>query len=221
MKKIAYWTFALVVISLFLISILFLYTTPEAFVAYIGIENGYVAVFMLAFLAGISPITGASYIMLMLTLVAGGVNPIILAVTVTTGDALGGVVAYFLGRASSAVAPPGVTHRLEQWVVGFSKKHPQWFPIAIFVYGCIAPMSNDAITIPMGLVRYPFWKVIIPLQAGTFVYHLIIAFGGLYVLLILFLISREPPIINQKRQLKQSFYSHLLRLHTTYKMIAA
>ncbi len=162
-------------------SVLLSNTTPEAFVEYIGIENGYVLMFALAFFSGVSLFTGVPYVLTLITLVAGGLNPILIAFVATIGDGLGGTVAYGLGRMSGKLAERGYVRTIQEYLLSTAQKRPWLLPLAIFAYGCAAPLSNDVVTIPMGIARYPFIKTMIPLQLGTFVYNSVIAFAGLYV----------------------------------------
>lgn len=180
-KLISYWPLALVLIGFLSLSFLLYHATPAAFVAYIGIQNGYLLMGLVSFLSGVSLFTGTPYILLMVTLVAGGLHPLLLAAVATVGDALGSLVAYFLGRLGRELAPAGVIRKVQDFMFDLSRRHPRLVPLAIFLYGCMAPFSNDAVTIPLGLAKYPLWAVMLPLQAGTFIYNLTVAFGGLYL----------------------------------------
>ena len=54
-------------------------------------------------------------------------------------------------------------------------------PIAFFLYDSLVPLSNDFIVISMGLARYPFWRVMIPLGLGNLVFNISLAYLALYV----------------------------------------
>lgn len=185
-KKVSTTVLALTFIGFIALSLFLLSTSPQTIIDYIGVKNGYLVLLLLAFFSGVSPFTGGSYAVLMVTLVAGGVNPILLALTATIGDAIGGTTVFFLGRASRRLAPPGLINRFEKWLLHIHATRPKLIPIIMFVYGSIAPISNDVITIPMGIVNYSYAKVFIPLQSGTFLYNLIIAYGGSHLYMYIF-----------------------------------
>lgn len=162
-------------------SILLSNYTPEAVVTYIGIQNGYALMFSLALFSGVSLFTGVPYVLTMITLVAGGLNPLLIAFLATVGDACGSTLAYSLGRMSGTLAVGGFVRTIQNFLMSMAENHPWLLPLAIFAYGCAAPLSNDVVTIPMGIARYPYIKTMIPLQLGTFVYNSAVAFAGLYV----------------------------------------
>lgn len=180
-KLLPFLPLVILVSGIIAFSVLLSNTTPEAFVASIGIQNGYLLMFALAFFSGVSLFTGVPYVLTLITLVAGGLNPVLIAVVATAGDALGGTLAYLLGRVSGTLAHDGLIRTIQDSLLSTAEKHPRLLPLAIFCYGCAAPFSNDAVTIPMGIARYPYIRTMIPLQLGTFVYNSIIAFAGLYI----------------------------------------
>ena len=57
------------------VSLLFLFLTPGKIVAYIGIENAYVLIFVLAFLGGLTTFSGIPYHLVLIGFAAGGLNP--------------------------------------------------------------------------------------------------------------------------------------------------
>lgn len=185
-KKLSLIPLAVFIVGVVAISLLFVYASPEAFIEYVGIKNGYLLMFALAFFSGVSLFTGAPYVLIMITLVAGGLNPFLLAFVATVGDTLGGTIAYFLGRLGRDLAPTGFVRTIQNYLLHISITRPWLLPIAIFAYGCAAPFSNDAVTIPMGITRYSFNRTMIPLQLGTFVYNIVIATGGMYLFTLIF-----------------------------------
>src|SRR3989338_1113064 len=82
---------------------LFFFSSPEALIEYIGVQNGYLLIFLLSFVSGLS----------------------------------------------------------------------------VF-YGALIPFSNDFVGVTMGLARYPFWRVMVPLTLGTAVFNATLAFGAVY-----------------------------------------
>jgi hypothetical protein len=54
------------------------------------------------------------------------------------------------------------------------------FLILCFVYGSISPLSNDLITIPGGMARISYLKVMIPLGLGNIVFNITLCYLIVY-----------------------------------------
>ena len=147
-----------------------LFLTPEALITYIGVENGYVLVLILAFVSGVSVFGVAPYHLMLMTLAVGGLNPFLLGAAATIGLGIGDSTSYLLGYHGRAVVPHALEHVIER-ISRFFEKHHETVPIYIFFYGIIAPFSNDFIGVTLGILRYPFWRIMIPLLAGTCIFN--------------------------------------------------
>lgn len=161
------------------ISIFFLFSSPERLLASIGIENAYLLIFSLALLGGLTTFSGVPYHLILIALAAGGLHPLLLGVCAGVGVMLGDTTTYYLGHQGSAIIP--------QWMQRFLRRismlvesHPRLSPFLFFLYGSIVPFSNDFIVISMGLSRYPFWKVILPLGLGNLVFNISLAYLSVY-----------------------------------------
>lgn len=158
---------------------LFAFSSPEALIDYIGIENGYVLVLALSFISGLSIFGLAPYHLALLALAAGGLNPFLLAFLATLGLGLGDSTSYLLGYHGRAVVP----RRMERAVAklsAFLEKHDRLLPAYIFLYGAAAPFSNDFVGVTLGLARYPFWRVMVPLSLGTLLFNTVLALSAPY-----------------------------------------
>jgi len=82
------------------------------------------------------------------------------------GVTLGDAVSYFVGYQGSALIPQKTQNSL-RWIYDFGVKHPKIMPPILFLYAA-SPISNDFIAISLGLSRYPFWQMLIPLSLGNF-----------------------------------------------------
>ncbi|TSC71504.1 MAG: hypothetical protein G01um101470_573 [Parcubacteria group bacterium Gr01-1014_70] len=67
---------------------------------------------------------------------------------------------------------------LHAWLM--ARKRAWMIPIFVFLYGAFFPLSNDFVVISFGLARYPFWRVMIPLTAGSAVFNMMLAYLGKY-----------------------------------------
>lgn len=153
--------------------------SPEELINFIGIENAYFLIFVLAFIGGLSTFSGVPYHLVLIALAAGGINPIFLGLSASLGVMLGDSTSYFIGYHGSAIVPNGVQKFLQK-VQSFFMRYPKLLPLFFFLYGSFVPFSNDFIVISMGLARYPFWRVMIPLGLGNMVFNVSLAFLAIH-----------------------------------------
>src|SRR3989344_5807612 len=169
-----------IVLSFFGISVfLYAYSSPEFLITWVGVENAYLLLFFLAFLSGLSSFGGVPYHLVLIALATGGLNPWLLGLGAAGGAMLGDSTSYFIGYQGRAV----ISQRLERLVQKFSSffaRHSKFLPLFFFLYGSLVPFSNDFIGISMGLARYPFWRVMIPLGLGNVVFNISLAFMATY-----------------------------------------
>ena len=154
---------------------------PQGIVETLGIRNGYLVAFIAGFLGGISTFTSIPYTIVVVTLGVGGLHPVWLGVLAALGLFFGDSTSYVLGYYGHHVVPNGLQGRflrLRVWLL--ARKRAGVVPIFIFLYGAFFPFSNDLVVISLGLVRYPFWRVMIPLGIGSIIYNTLLAYLGAY-----------------------------------------
>lgn len=152
-------------------SLLFWFSSPEQVLSMVGVENAYLLIFFLALIGGLSTFSGVPYHVILVALAAGGLDPFLLGSVTAVGVMLGDSTSYYLGRQSAAIIPEQVLVRVQK--LGFVKeRYPRLLPFLFFCFGALLPISNDIITIPMGILRYPFWKTMIPLGLGNLVFNI-------------------------------------------------
>lgn len=171
-------------ITLIVISALFYFSSAEQVISLIGVENAYVFIFILAFWGGITTFSGIPYHVVLMALAAGGLNPLALGVTTALAVSLGDCTSYFVGYFGRALVSPRIEHALTR-LVTLHNQHPKLLPALFFLYGACVPFSSDLVTIPMGLLRYPLWRVIVPLGIGTVIFNTALAYfaSDIYALL--------------------------------------
>jgi len=166
---------ALILFFLSLSFYLFIFSSPEKLTSFIGVENAYALIFILAFLGGMSTFNGVPYHLVLITLATGGLDPFMLGLSTAAGVMLGDSVSYYLGYQGSAIIP-GTLNNIFQKVRGLALRHPKVLPLFFFLYGAISPFSNDFIVISMGMARYPYWRVMVPLGLGNLVFNISLAY---------------------------------------------
>lgn len=162
----------------------FLYVSPQNVVAWLGIENAYLFLSALAFMSGVSIFGGIPYHLVLLTFAAADLDPWLLGLSAAFGVMVGDSTSYLLGYYGRLIVPHWADAYLRTWS-GFLEQHRKLVPLFFFLYGCLAPFSNDLVGIFAGLTRHSFVRVIVPLGLGNLVFNTALAFGGaeLYALL--------------------------------------
>ncbi|MFA6193296.1 MAG: hypothetical protein WC726_00330 [Parcubacteria group bacterium] len=151
------------------------YSSPEEMISFIGVKNAYALIFVLAFVGGMTTFSGIPYHLVLITLATGGLNPLLLGLSTATGVMLGDSTSYYVGYQGSVIIP-GALQKILMMIRNFGLKHPKILPLFFFLYGSLSPFSNDFIVISMGLSRYPYWQVMIPLGLGNMVFNISLAY---------------------------------------------
>lgn len=154
---------------------LLIYLGPEQIIEFVGVENAYLLIFVTAIFGGFTTFNIIPYHPLLITLAAGGLNPFILGVLAATGVSLGDSTSYLIGYGGRTILPETAGDWFQR-IHSLAVNHPKMFMSLSFIYSSIIPTSNDFITIPAGLARLPFWKVMIPLFLGNVVFDISLAY---------------------------------------------
>lgn len=177
-KKVLPWVIFLTFLTCF--SAIFYFSSPEQIISYIGAENGYIIIFILALIGGLTTFSGVPYHLVLITLAAGELNPLLLGLCTAVGVMIGDTTSYFIGYGGKDVIPAKIQKYLHR-LFAFGQTHPRLLPVFFFLYGALTPFSNDFIVISAGLARYPYKKVMIPLALGNLVFNINIAYFGYYL----------------------------------------
>jgi membrane protein YqaA with SNARE-associated domain len=168
--KVAFWSWLLATIG------------ADRLVAYIGVENGYVVMFLVAFLGGLSTFTSVTYFATVLTLASGGLSPVGLAVASSAGVTLGDAIFYLIGYLGLRHIVAGRVSLLIVRASRFLESHPPaYLFFAVYAYAAFTPFPNDVLTIILGALRQPFLLVLTALVLGNFTLTLILASGSAWL----------------------------------------
>ncbi len=118
----------------------------------------YIALFLSAFIAAtILPAQSETVLATMLAL--GRYSPVLLLTVASTGNILGSVVNYLLGRMA-------LTYRHKRWfpakpetlerAQGWYSRYGRWSLLLSWV-----PIIGDPITVAAGVMREPFWRFLV------------------------------------------------------------
>ncbi len=176
-------TLAVFILSLIAWSALIYYLGSERIVELIGVENGYVFMFLMALFGGMSSFTGIAYPATIITLASGGLNPLYLALASAAGVTIGDTVYFVLAHRFSYLLNERGTARKYIDKIGhwLHDKPKPMIAGAIYTYSAFTPLPNDILTIALGLARQPYLLVITSLALGNFTLtYLIAKFGQIF-----------------------------------------
>ncbi len=94
-------------------------------------------------------------------------NWILLGIISGLGAAVGEVTSYLVGRLiarSKKVKKSQLNEKFHRMRDNFEKK-PKSIPVTVFLFA-LTPLPDDMILVPMGMMKYPYWKSVFPCFLG-------------------------------------------------------
>ncbi|MBR9693040.1 hypothetical protein GOV07_03875 [Candidatus Woesearchaeota archaeon] len=168
-------TFFLIISFLVLWALVLGIVGPTAIVELLGIHQGYLVVFLVAAFGGISSLTATSYFATIITLAAGGLDPVLLGILGGAGVTIGDSLFFFAGRHGRNVLPDewyASLERFGKWL----RKQPSWIiPAVVYVYAAFTPFPNEFVTVSVGLCGTRYRRIVLPLLLGNITITILIA----------------------------------------------
>jgi hypothetical protein len=168
--------FSLIVLFIIFLMVFFIFISPEEIVRKIGVNNSYLFVFLVSFLAGFSAWTSFSVILVLFTFVYGGINPFYLGIISGFGLIIGDIIMFILGSKGRSSISGKWKKRLDKLAIFFKGRFNKFLPFLIYLYLSISPFPNDFLIIFLTIIKYPFKRLYIPLILGDLTYPLILTF---------------------------------------------
>ncbi len=163
----AYLTFLVFLWVLTVWLILLHYFTPTQIVSNIGANNSYLVFFLIATVGGSSLITASSYYISLSVLSVAGLNPVLLGVLGGVGVSIGDSIYFYLGSKGKEISSRNVSQKLTK-ISAFLQKSPKIFTtLFIYFYSVLAFLPNDVMTFLLGIIGYPYKKMLLPLVLGN------------------------------------------------------
>lgn len=180
-REVKRWRFYLV-LGLLIAWFIILFTFgPTKIIASLGVNNSYVALFIIAATGGVSVFSGYIYFSFLGTLAATGLNPFLLGLLGGVGVSIGDSLFYFLGKQGRYVIPVKIEKAIDNFRAWLNKKTRWSIPLFVFAYAAFTPFPNEFMTISVGLTGTRFRRLIIPLILGNIFITTIIALGIQYL----------------------------------------
>jgi len=138
------------------------------------LEYSYIGVFLISFIGTASIIIPIPYTLLIFTLsLTGQWNPTLLIIAGGVGSALGETTGYALGYFGRRVISEERQRKMTYLVRLFDK----YGPLAIFIFA-LTPLPDDLLFIPLGIMKYKFYKAFIPALFGKILMIFILVNSG-------------------------------------------
>jgi membrane protein YqaA with SNARE-associated domain len=138
------------------------------------LQYGYFGVFVLSFIGAASIIIPVPYTLIIFTLsMTGQWNLTLLILAGGLGSALGELTGYALGYFGRRVISEERQRRMTYLVRVFDR----YGPVAIFVFA-LTPLPDDLLFIPLGMMKYKFYKAFIPSLIGKLLMVFILVNSG-------------------------------------------
>jgi membrane protein YqaA with SNARE-associated domain len=157
----------IIILSILIWSIFLLFFPPSKIIGFVGIQNTYWLIFLIAAIAGVSTVTSTSYYASVVAFVIGGANPFLIAIFAGLGMTIGDSLFYFLGKKGAQVLPEKIDRyqdKIEEWL----QKRPKWIVvIIIYIYTGLSPFPGDLMSIFLGITNFRYKLVIWPIIFGN------------------------------------------------------
>jgi hypothetical protein len=155
---------------------------PSRIVDFVGEDNTYIVIFILAIIGGVSSFTATTYYATLFTFASGGANPLLLASISAPGVLIGDLVFWYVATQGRELALRWVGKPLEKFT-NWLNNLPRWsVPIAIYGYTGFTPLPGDILMISLALLRYRIRQFIIPTLLGNFTIALIVVLSAYYTI---------------------------------------
>jgi membrane protein YqaA with SNARE-associated domain len=161
-----------------LLNVVFFFITPDQIVQYVGVDNTYLTLFLIASVGGLNVITGGLLYASIVAFSAGGASPWLLGLVGGIGIAIGDSLVFFLFRYTAKTLSPEWQEK-----VTIMKKKVEHLPtylqyILIYVYLGLTPLPNDILMFFLAILRFKFVRVLPVIIAGTITIATLLAFLG-------------------------------------------
>lgn len=168
-----------ITIAVLVAASVFLYNYPPGtIVDYIGIENSYITVFLIAVIGGLSSITSGVYYAAVATFASGGANPWLLGLTGGIGIAIGDSIIFGLFAFGLRSISQTWQSRIET-VSTYIDHQPRWLVyVVLFLILGVSPLPNDIVMLALVLLQFKYLKIAPVLVAAGISITIITAFLG-------------------------------------------
>lgn len=164
----------LLVIFVGLIIMLVVFEPGEVF-ASIGIRNSLIIAFFLSVAGAFTSLTKISSYPLIISMIAGHMNPVVVALVIGLGMAAGDILFFAFGYSARDWAGIKWKASLERFLKLVSKLRDIYVQGLIVLYMSATPFPNNMLSGALAFIGYPLRKAWLPILVGDIVFCIFIA----------------------------------------------
>lgn len=142
----------------------------------LAVQYGLIGVFLAMLIGNLTIVIVLPATIVPFVVAAAGASIFWVGVASGSGAFLGEFSGYLLGWAGSRLVAnryPEAHAMLKE----IAARRPRAIPVLLFLFSLL-PLPDDVLFIPLGLIRYPWWKLALPAGLGKIIAGWVIAYGG-------------------------------------------
>jgi membrane protein YqaA with SNARE-associated domain len=148
-------------------NLIFLFVSPDQIVEYIGVDNTYLTIFLIASFGGLNALTGGVLYGSIIAFAAGGASPWLLGLAGGLGIAIGDSLVFYLFRYTSKTLSPDWQEKISK-IKQKVERFPRWSQyLLIYLYLGFFPFPNDILMFLLAILRFKFLQVLPVIIAGA------------------------------------------------------
>lgn len=146
----------------------------------LAVRYGYWGAFLSALVGSFTIVVIFPYTLIVLFLATQGLNPLALGVLMGAGAAIGEMSGYLIGMLGTRIVErrkPDTFDALQRIVA----HRPNAILLLLFVFA-LTPLPDDVLFIPLGILRFSWWKVFLSTLVGKVLTGLLVTSFGFFFL---------------------------------------
>jgi membrane protein YqaA with SNARE-associated domain len=155
--------------------VLLLFFNPGEVIQSIGIRNSLIIAFFLSLAGAFTSLTTISSYPLIISLVAGQMNPLVVGLVTGMGMAAGDILFFAFGYSARGWANKRWKETLERFLNMVKRMRQIYVQGLIFVYVAATPFPNNLLSGALAFIGYPLKKAWLPIVLGDIAFCLFIA----------------------------------------------
>jgi len=141
-----------------------------------SLNNGYWGAFVISLFGNSTILISIPYPTAIFVLGSLGLNPFLLGLISGLASAVGEVVAYLFGLGGRQLLSQKYIEKFKS-IDNYLRRKPKAVPVILYLFAA-TPIPDDIILVPLGMMKYKFWKAFIPVTLGKITHSLIFALLG-------------------------------------------
>ncbi len=138
----------------------------------LALQYGYFGIFLASVIGSLVPFLPVPYLIIAVVL-SNTLDPLALGIAAGIGGALGKTTSYLLGKWGYLLSGRETRKNLE-FFGSFIKRYGT---LGVFVFA-VTPLPDDIYYVPLGMVKFPFWRFMAASAAGKAILSIAVAYFG-------------------------------------------